>query len=187
MKYLITGLGNVGDEYQHTRHNIGFDVLDAFAKASGIFFQDRRYGAICEIKYKGRIFVLLKPSTYVNLSGKAVNYWLQNENIPVDNLLVICDDLALPFGSLRLKPKGSDGGHNGLRNINEVLGHNNYSRLRFGIGNNFNKGAQVDFVLDRWDSDEEKSLETRIPVIIDLIKSFGTIGVQLTMTQFNNK
>ena len=127
-------MGNVGDEYQHTRHNIGFDILDAFAKVSNIFFEDRRYGSVCEIKYKGRIFILLKPSTYVNLSGKAVNYWLKKESIPVDNLLVICDDIALPFGTLRLKPKGSDGGHNGLRNINEVLGHSNYSRLRFGEG-----------------------------------------------------
>ncbi len=187
MKYLITGLGNVGDQYQHTRHNIGFDVLDAFAGASNLFFQDRRYGAICEVKYKGRIFLLLKPSTFVNLSGKAVNYWLQNENIPIENLLVICDDLALPFGTIRLKPKGSDGGHNGLRNINEVLGHTNYSRLRFGIGNNFSKGAQVDFVLDRWSKEEEKLIEERMPVLMDIIKSFGTIGIQLTMTQFNNK
>jgi PTH1 family peptidyl-tRNA hydrolase len=187
MNFLIAGLGNVGVEYQHTRHNIGFDVLDVFSKASNIFFQDNRYGAICEIKYKGRKFVLLKPSTYVNLSGKAVNYWLAKESIPIENLLVICDDLALPFGTIRLKPKGSDGGHNGLRNINEVLGHNNYARLRFGIGNNFQKGTQVDFVLDKWEPEEEKILETRIPVVIEMIKSFGTIGLQLTMTQFNNK
>ena len=187
MKYLITGLGNVGAEYQHTRHNIGFDVLDAFAGTSNIFFQDNRYGAVCEIKYKGRIFVLLKPSTYVNLSGKAVNYWIHKENITIENLLIICDDLALPFGKIRLKLKGSDGGHNGLKNINEVLGHNNYSRIRFGIGNEFPKGSQVDFVLDRWDKEEEKQLEVRIPVVIDMIKSFGTVGAQLTMTNFNNK
>jgi len=187
MKYLITGLGNIGAEYQHTRHNIGFDVLDAFAGTSNIFFQDNRFGAVCEIKYKGRIFVLLKPSTYVNLSGKAVNYWMQKENIEIENLLVICDDLALPFGKIRLKLKGSDGGHNGLKNINEVLGHNNYSRLRFGIGNDFQKGSQVDFVLNRWDKEEEKQLEVRIPVVIDMIRSFGTVGPQLTMTNFNNK
>jgi len=187
MKYLITGLGNVGAEYQHTRHNIGFDVLDAFAGTSNIFFQDNRYGAVCEIKYKGRIFFLLKPSTYVNLSGKAVNYWIQKENIPIENLLVICDDLALPFGKIRLKLKGSDGGHNGLKNINEVLGHNNYSRIRFGIGNDFPKGTQVDFVLDKWDKEEERQLEVRIPVVIEMIKSFGTVGAQLTMTNFNNK
>lgn len=180
-------MGNIGDEYLRTRHNIGFDVLDAFSKASNIFFQDNRYGSLCEVKYKGRIFLLLKPSTYVNLTGKAVNYWLQKESIPIENLLVICDDLALPFGTIRLKPKGSDGGHNGLRNINEVLGHNNYSRLRFGIGNNYSKGAQVDFVLDKWNKEEEKQIEERMPVLLDIIRSFGTIGINLTMTQYNNK
>ena len=187
MKYLIVGLGNVGTEYQHTRHNIGFEILDTFAKASNICFQDKRYGFVAEYKYKGRSFVLLKPSTYVNLSGKAVNYWLQKENIPVENLLVILDDLALPLGSLRLRSKGSDGGHNGLKNINEILGRNDYARLRFGISSNFPKGYQVDYVLGTWSGEEEKVLEERIPVAIEMIRSFGTIGVQLTMSQFNNK
>ena len=187
MKYLIVGIGNVGEDYQHTRHNIGFDILDALAKASNICFQDNRYGATTEYKFKGRIFVLLKPSTYVNLSGKAVNYWLQKENIPVENLLVILDDLALPLGTIRLRSKGSDGGHNGLKNINEVLGRNDYARLRFGIGNEFPKGYQVDYVLGRWNAEEHKILDERIPVIFEIIKGFGTIGVQRTMSQFNNK
>jgi peptidyl-tRNA hydrolase, PTH1 family len=187
LKYLIVGLGNVGEDYQHTRHNIGFEVLDALAKASNICFQDKRYGFITEFKYKGRTFVLLKPSTYVNLSGKAVNYWLQKESISIENLLVILDDIALPLGTLRLRAKGSDGGHNGLNNINEVLARNDYARLRFGIGNDFPKGYQVDFVLGRWTKEEEKVLDERIPVATDIIKSFGTIGVHMTMTQYNNK
>lgn len=187
MKYLIVGLGNVGNEYRHTRHNIGFEVLDALAEASNICFQDKRYGFVTEFKYKGRTFVLLKPSTYVNLSGKAVNYWLQKENIPIENLLVILDDLILPLGTLRLRSKGSDGGHNGLKNINEILGRNDYARLRFGIGNDFPKGYQVDYVLGNWSDDEKEVLNDRIPVAIGIIKSFGTAGIQLTMTQFNNK
>lgn len=187
MKYLIVGLGNIGSEYHNTRHNIGFNVLDAFAKASNICFEDKRYGAVTEYKFKGRVLVLLKPSTYMNLSGKAVSYWLQKENIPFENLLVIVDDLALPLGTLRIKPKGSDGGHNGLKSINEVLGRQDYARLRFGIGNDFPKGHQVDFVLGEWAADEKKVLETRIPVAFDIIKSIATIGTQLTMTQFNNK
>lgn len=187
MKYLIVGLGNVGNEYRHTRHNIGFEVLDALAEASNICFQDKRYGFVTEFKYKGRTFVLLKPSTYVNLSGKAVNYWLQKENIPIENLLVILDDLILPLGTLRLRSKGSDGGHNGLKNINEILGRNDYARLRFGIGNDFPKGYQVDYVLGNWSDDEKEVLNDRIPVAIEIIKSFGTAGIQLTMTQFNNK
>jgi len=187
LKYLIVGLGNVGNEYRHTRHNIGFEVLDALAEASNICFQDKRYGFVTEFKYKGRTFVLLKPSTYVNLSGKAVNYWLQKENIPIENLLVILDDLILPLGTLRLRSKGSDGGHNGLKNINEILGRNDYARLRFGIGNDFPKGYQVDYVLGNWSDDEKEVLNDRIPVAIEIIKSFGTAGIQLTMTQFNNK
>lgn len=187
MKYLIAGLGNIGDEYQHTRHNIGFDVLDAFAKASNICFEDKRYGAVAEWKFKGRTFILLKPSTYMNLSGKAIHYWLQKENVPFENLLVILDDLALPLGTVRIKPKGSDGGHNGLKSINEVLGRQDYTRVRFGIGNEFSKGRQVDFVLGKWSPEEMKLLETRMPLAIDIIKSFGTIGAQLTMTQFSNK
>lgn len=187
MKYLIAGLGNIGNEYHHTRHNIGFDILDAFAKASNICFQDNRYGAITEFRFKGRTFILLKPSTFMNLSGKAVHYWLQKENIPIENLLVILDDIALPLGTLRLRSKGSDGGHNGLKNINEVLGRNDYARLRFGIGNEYPKGRQVDFVLGKWDKEEEKILDDRMPIVVEMIKSFGTIGVNMTMTQFNNK
>jgi peptidyl-tRNA hydrolase, PTH1 family len=187
LKYLIVGIGNVGEDYQHTRHNIGFDVLDALAKASNICFQDNRYGFIAEYKFKGRIFILLKPSTYVNLSGKAVNYWLQKENIPIENLLVILDDIALPLGTIRLRSKGSDGGHNGLKNINEVLGRNDYARLRFGIGNEFPKGYQVDYVLGNWNEEEHKILDERIPTVFEIIKSFGTIGVHRTMSQYNNK
>jgi len=184
---LIVGLGNVGDEYQHTRHNIGFDVLDALAKASNIYFEDNRYGSVAEYKHKGRTFILLKPSTYVNLSGKAVNYWLQKEKIPIENFLVILDDLAIPLGTLRLRSKGGDGGHNGLKNINEILGRNDYARLRFGISSDFPKGYQIDYVLGKWTKEEEKILDERMPLVIEIIKSFGTIGIQLTMTQFNNK
>lgn len=184
---MIAGLGNIGNEYHHTRHNIGFDILDAFAKASNICFQDNRYGAITEFRFKGRSFILLKPSTFMNLSGKAVHYWLQKENIPIENLLVILDDIALPLGTLRLRSKGSDGGHNGLKNINEVLGRNDYARLRFGIGNEYPKGRQVDFVLGKWEKEEEKILDDRMPIVVEMIKSFGTIGVNMTMTQFNNK
>jgi peptidyl-tRNA hydrolase, PTH1 family len=187
LKYLIAGLGNIGDEYANTRHNIGFMVLDALAKASNICFNDSRYGAVAEYKFKGRTYILLKPSTYVNLSGKAVNYWLQKENIPLENLLVILDDLALPFGTLRLKGNGSDGGHNGLKNINEVMGTSNYARLRFGIGNNFSKGTQIDYVLGKWDADELKVLPERFERCTEIIKSIGTIGLQRTMNQYNNK
>lgn len=187
MKYLIAGLGNIGDEYAHTRHNIGFDVLDALAKASNIYFDDKRYAFRAEMKYKSRILILVKPTTFMNLSGKAINYWLQKEQIPVENLLVIVDDLALPFGSLRLRPKGSDGGHNGLFDINQVLGRQDYTRLRFGIGNQFNKGQQVDFVLSKWDEEEKKLLAPRIEIACDIIKSFITIGLDRTMTAHNNK
>jgi PTH1 family peptidyl-tRNA hydrolase len=187
MKFLITGLGNIGDEYQFTRHNIGFEVLDAFAKASNICFEDKRYGFVANFKLKGRTFVLLKPSTYVNLSGKAVSYWMQKENIPIENLLVISDDLALPMGTLRLRAKGSDGGHNGLKNITEVLGSSDYARLRFGISDNFAKGRQVDYVLGRWSKDEEKVLQERIPLVMEIIKSFGLAGLHMTMNQYNNK
>lgn len=187
MKYLIVGLGNIGDEYQFTRHNIGFEVLDALAGASNICFMDKRYGFVAEYKFKGRTFVLLKPGTYMNLSGRAVNYWLQQEKIPVENLLVIVDDLALPLGTLRLRQKGSDGGHNGLKNINEVLGRQDYARLRFGIGDEFRKGQQVDYVLGRWTAGEKEIIDKRVHMAVEMIKSFGTIGIQLTMTQFNNK
>ncbi|MBS2097121.1 aminoacyl-tRNA hydrolase [Carboxylicivirga linearis] len=187
MKYLIVGLGNIGDEYAQTRHNIGFDVLDELAREYDLQFKDERYGAVCTYKFKSRQFILLKPNTYVNLSGKAVNYWLQKEKIPLKNLLVIVDDLALPFGSLRLKTKGGDAGHNGLKSIQSILGGTNYSRLRFGIGNEFQKGQQVDFVLGRWSDDENETLKDRKKLAIDIIKAFGTIGASQTMNQFNNK
>lgn len=186
-KSLIVGLGNIGAEYKNTRHNIGFQILDALAEASSISFSTDRYGDRSEFKWKGRPFVLIKPSTYMNLSGKAVNYWLQKEKIPVSQLLVITDDLALPFGKLRLKAKGSDGGHNGLKNIQQILGHPNYARLRFGVGNEFAKGKQVDYVLGEWDSAEEKELQPRIDLAIEMIKSFGTAGLPRTMNDYNNR
>lgn len=187
MKYLIAGLGNVGEEYQSTRHNIGFKVLDALAEASNITFKDKRYGFVAELKYKSRILILLKPSTYVNLSGRAVNYWLQKEKIPVENLLVISDDLALPFGKLRLKSKGSAGGHNGLESINATLGRQDYARLRFGIGNDFFPGQQVNYVLGEWSEDEKKILPERIDVSQKIILSFSTLGIEHTMNLFNNR
>ena len=185
MKYLIVGLGNIGDGYADTRHNIGFMVLDAMATASNAFFTDRRYGFTSTVKHKGRVFVLLKPSTYMNLSGNAVRYWLKKEKIPVENLLVIVDDLALPLGSIRMRPKGSDGGHNGLAHINSVLTTSEYARIRVGIGNGFSKGTQVDYVLGRWSAEEKKFLGERIAIVIEMIRSFGTAGTDLTMTTFN--
>lgn len=187
VKYLIIGLGNIGREYEHTRHNIGFDVLDQLAKQENIEFGDRRYGSVTEYKFKGRTFILLKPSTYVNLSGKAINYWMKQEKIAAERLLVVLDDLALPFGTLRLKAKGSDAGHNGLKNINQVLGHNQYARLRFGIGDNYSRGRQIDYVLGAWERDEEAALPERIDKAIEIIKGFGTIGLAQTMSQYNNK
>jgi PTH1 family peptidyl-tRNA hydrolase len=187
MKYLIVGLGNIGNEYHNTRHNIGFTILDAFAEASNVFFAENRYGATCEVKMKGRTLILLKPSTFMNLSGNALRYWMQKENISIDNVLVLVDDLALPFGTLRLKPKGSDAGHNGLKNIQEILGHNNYARLRFGIGNDFGKGQQVQYVLGKWTDDQMKTIPDRCKTSIEMIKSFCLAGLELTMTQFNGK
>ena len=185
-KRLIAGLGNIGPEYRNTRHNIGFQILDAFAESSDISFSADRYGDRAEFKWKGKLFLLLKPGTYMNLSGKAVNYWLQKEKIPVTQLLVVADDLALPFGKLRLKGKGSDGGHNGLRNVQHWLGHPNYPRLRFGIGNNFVRGRQTDYVLSSWSPEEQNALPERIHLAIEMIKSFGTAGLQHTMNDFNN-
>jgi PTH1 family peptidyl-tRNA hydrolase len=187
LKYLVAGLGNPGKEYENTRHNIGFKVLDALIEASNAVFSDQRYGWVSEYKFKGRTFVLLKPSTYMNLSGRAVNYWLQKENIALENLLVVVDDLALPLGTLRLRAKGSDAGHNGLRNITEVLGSQEYARLRIGIGDNFRQGQQIDYVLGEWDKQEKLELPAIIDASIEIIKSFGTIGVQQTMTFFNKR
>ena len=187
MKYLIVGLGNIGDEYRETRHNIGFMVLDALAKASNIVFKDGRYGATTTLSVKGRQLILLKPSTYMNLSGNAVRYWMQQEKIPLENVLVVVDDLALPFGSLRLKGKGSDAGHNGLKHIAATLGTQNYARLRFGIGNDFPKGAQVDYVLGNFDEEDRKQMPERLELAGEIIKSFCLAGLNLTMNQYNYK
>jgi len=187
MKYMIVGLGNIGDDYSDTRHNIGFTVLDAMAQASNTAFKDKRYGSIASIKHKGRDLILLKPSTFMNLSGNAVRYWLLKENIPVENMLVIVDDIALPLGSFRMRPKGSDGGHNGLAHISSVLATDEYARIRVGIGNDFRRGSQVNYVLGIWNEDEKKILDEKIPVVIDMIRSFGIAGVELTMTAFNKK
>jgi PTH1 family peptidyl-tRNA hydrolase len=187
MKYLIVGLGNMGDEYVHTRHNIGWDVADALVNEAESSFSDSRLAYKADVKIKGRLLVVIKPTTYMNLSGKAVNYWMQKENIPVENVIILVDDLALPLGSLRLRPNGSDAGHNGLRNIHETLGHQNYTRLRIGIGNNFAKGRQVEFVLGKWDSTEWDALQPRIKTACNIVKSFVTIGLERTMTAFNNK
>ena len=187
MKYLIVGLGNPGSEYQDTRHNIGFTILDAFARASNVFFEDHRYGFTCQVKLKGHTLVLLKPTTFMNLSGNAVRYWMNKEKIEAENILVVVDDIALPFGTLRLKPKGSDAGHNGLRSIQDILGHNLYARLRFGIGSDFPRGGQVRYVLGKWDKDELASIPERAGIAIEMISSFCLTGLELTMTQFNKK
>ncbi len=187
MKYLIVGLGNIGAEYAETRHNIGFKVLDALAKASNAVFCSERYGSITEVKHKGKTLFLLKPSTYMNLSGKAVNYWMKMEKIPIENILIVVDDIALPFGTIRMRAKGSDGGHNGLKNITEILGNSDYARLRFGIGSDFPKGSQIDYVLGEWTSEEEEKLHERINYAIEAIKSFAAIGCERTMNFFNKK
>lgn len=187
MKYLIVGLGNIGYEYQGTRHNIGFSILDAFAKASNIVFSDGRYGATATVSIKGQQLILLKPSTYMNLSGNAVRYWMQKENIDLERLLIVVDDLALPFGALRLKGKGSDAGHNGLKHIAAMLNTQNYARLRFGIGNEFSKGGQIDFVLGQFTSEEQETIGERIQIACDIIKSFCLAGINITMNQFNKK
>lgn len=186
MKYLVTGLGNVGDEYHNTRHNIGFTILDTLAKASGIVFSDKRYGFVTEYKYKSRTFILLKPNTYVNLSGKAVNYWMQKESVSPENLLILLDDLSLPFGTIRLRARGGDGGHNGLTSIIENLGHPDFARLRFGIGGDFPYGLQVNYVLGQWNDEETAALPGKIKVCTEIIQSFGTLGIERTMNLFNN-
>lgn len=187
MKYLIAGLGNIGSEYDQTRHNIGFDVLDQLAKEFDEKFETDRLASVCKFRHKSRTFVLIKPTTYMNLSGRAVKYWMDAEKISIDNLLVVTDDLALDLGTLRMRPKGSPGTHNGLENIIQVLGQNNFARLRFGIGNQFQKGRQVDFVLGKWRPSEQPFIDEKIPIALDMIKSFGTIGIQRTMNLFNNK
>ncbi len=185
-KYLIVGLGNVGNEYELTRHNTGFMVLDAFAKASNIHFEDRRYGFVAETTIKGRKVFLLKPSTFMNLSGNAVRYWLNKENIDESRLLVISDDVALPLGDFRLKAGGSNGGHNGLGHIQQLIGQN-FARLRVGIGNDFPRGMQVEWVLGRYSEEELKVLQPSIDLGVEIIKSFVLAGVDLTMNQFNKQ
>lgn len=188
MKYLIVGLGNIGDEYRNTRHNIGFNILDALAKASNIVFNDnKRYGSIAQMSLKGRQLILLKPSTFMNLSGNAVRYWMQQENIPIENVLILVDDLALPFGELRMKPKGSDAGHNGLKHIAATLGTENFARLRFGIGNDFPRGGQIDYVLGHFTDEDMKTMDERLATADEMIKSFVLAGIQNTMNEFNHK
>jgi PTH1 family peptidyl-tRNA hydrolase len=187
LKYLIAGLGNIGAEYSGTRHNIGFMILDALAGASNTPFESRRLADRCEVKHRGRSYVLIKPSTYVNLSGRSVHYWLKKEKIPVEKLLVVLDDIALPFGRLRLRAKGGSGGHNGLEHINQIIGTHNYARLRFGIGNEFHPGQQVNHVLGEWAPEEKPGLEERIRTAIEIIFSFGSIGLERTMNIYNQK
>ena len=186
-KFLIAGLGNIGPKYENTRHNIGFKILDELAAKQEAVFTTQKLGDIAQFRYKGRTFVLLKPSTYMNLSGKAVNYWLQKEKIAVENLLVVTDDLNLPFGTLRLKTKGSDGGHNGLKDIQAQLNTTKYNRFRFGISAEFSKGQQIDYVLGEWSEEELKELPERLKISAELIESFATAGVSNTMNSFNGK
>ncbi|WP_092206785.1 aminoacyl-tRNA hydrolase [Bizionia echini] len=186
-KFLIVGLGNIGDKYQNTRHNIGFKILDFLANKEDLTFTTDKLGDLTTYKFKGRTFILLKPSTYMNLSGKSVLYWLTKEKIPLENLLIITDDLNLPFGSIRLKTKGSDGGHNGLKDIQDKLNTTKYNRFRFGISNEFSQGRQVDYVLGEWSDDEYKLLRERLEKSVELIKSFGTAGINNTMNTFNGK
>ncbi len=183
-KFLIVGLGNIGDEYAMTRHNTGFMVLDAFAKASNIVFEDKRYGFVAETSLKGRKVILLKPSTFMNLSGNAVRYWLNKESIDQQRLLVVSDDVALPLGAFRLKANGSNGGHNGLGHIQQLIGQN-YARLRMGIGNDYPQGGQIDWVLGRYSEEEMKLLQPRIDLAVDVIKSFVLAGIDITMNQYN--
>ncbi|WP_395634079.1 aminoacyl-tRNA hydrolase [Flavobacterium sp.] len=186
-KYLIVGLGNIGAEYVNTRHNIGFKIVDFVAQKQGISFETAKLGAIAEYSVKGRKLILLKPNTYMNLSGKAVHYWMEKENIPKENVLVITDDLNLPFGTIRIKGKGSDGGHNGLKNIQLLLNSTEYPRFRFGISDQFKKGQQVDYVLGEWDEEEKAKLPERYEVAKQIIESFALAGLNNTMNSFNGK
>jgi PTH1 family peptidyl-tRNA hydrolase len=187
LKFLIVGLGNPGIDYVHTRHNIGFDVLDHLSCDAGVTFSSDRLADVAHLKLRGKPVILVKPTTYMNLSGKAVNYWMQAERVPLENVLVVTDDIALPEGTIRIKLKGSDGGHNGLKSINEVIGTSNYARLRFGVGNNFLKGQQADYVLGHWPADQEKLVADKIKVAADAIRSFVTVGPVFTMNLFNRQ
>ena len=184
-KFLIIGLGNIGPEYVHTRHNIGFDVVDAFVLKQGGFFKSDRLADVAELKWKGKIFICIKPTTFMNLSGKAFKYWMDKENIAVENTLTIVDDLALPISKIRLRASGSDAGHNGLKDIQLTLGTDAYPKLRFGIGNDFKKGQQVDFVLGRWSDNEKKIVASKIEKCVEVIESFATMGLSRTMTMAN--
>jgi PTH1 family peptidyl-tRNA hydrolase len=187
MKYLIVGLGNVGNEYAHTRHNIGFDVVNAFVIKHGGQLTNARLAYIAEIKFKGRKLVCICPTTYVNLSGNSIKYWMDKENIPIENILVILDDVALSLNKLRLRPGGNDGGHNGLKSINAILGTKNYPRLRFGIGNDYPKGLQADFVLSKWKKEEEPLVKLKIDRSIEVIETFAFAGITTAMNAVNNK
>ncbi|MFT3884462.1 MAG: aminoacyl-tRNA hydrolase [Flavobacteriales bacterium] len=187
MKYLIVGLGNPGPEYAGTRHNIGFQVLDALAGASGSVFSPARYGDVAELRHKGRTFILLKPATFMNLSGKAVRYWMEQEHVPADRVLVVADDLALPFGKVRLRGSGGAGGHNGLTSIIELIGTEDFPRLRFGIGSDFARGRQSEFVLGHWNAEEQKALPERIELASKAILQFGLLGIAHAMNAFNKR
>ncbi len=184
-KFLIVGLGNIGSDYDNTRHNIGFKILDELALKENITFENQKLGAISQFRFKGRTFVLLKPSTYMNLSGKAVKFWMTKEKILLENILIVCDDLNITFGTIRVKGKGSAGGHNGLKDINAQLNTQNYARFRFGVGDEFSKGRQVDYVLGKWNPEEEAKLNERLNKSCELIKSFGTAGLNNTMNSYN--
>ena len=186
-KFLIVGLGNIGPKYHNTRHNIGFKTLDYLAEKENLTWETAKLGDITVYKVKGRSFLLLKPSTYMNLSGQAVKYWLDKEKIPLENLLIVTDDLNLPFGSIRVKIKGSDGGHNGLKDIQNVLQTTKYNRFRFGISNEFSKGSQIDYVLGDWSLDEEKQLPERLEISKKIIESFALAGINITMNSYNGK
>lgn len=187
MKYLIVGLGNIGPEYRETRHNIGFMVVDALARLNNTPFVSGRYGSTAAFSIKGQQLLLLKPSTFMNLSGLAVRYWMQEEKIPLENVLIVVDDLALPFGTLRLKGKGSDAGHNGLKHIAATLGTQGYARLRFGIGNDFPRGGQIDYVLGRFTNEDLKTMDERLEMAGEIIKSFCLAGINITMNQYNKR
>jgi PTH1 family peptidyl-tRNA hydrolase len=186
-KFLIVGLGNIGAEYVNTRHNIGFKVLDFLARKESLDFQTVKLGALAEYKVKGRTLLLLKPNTYMNLSGKAIQYWMEKEKIAKENILVITDDLNLPFGTIRIKPKGSDGGHNGLKSTQQTLNSSDYPRFRFGISDEFKKGKQVDYVLGEWDEEEKTKLSERMEIAVQAIQSFALSGLENTMTTYNGK
>ena len=186
MKFLIVGLGNIGNEYAHTRHNIGFDIVHSFVTKYGQQLKSERLAYKAEVRWKGRIFICICPTTYMNLSGKAVKYWVEKEKIDIQNILVIVDDIALPLNKLRLRPGGSAAGHNGLKSIQEELGTPEYPKLRFGIGNNYPRGMQSDFVLGKWNKDEEPLVQLKIEKSIEIIEDFATIGITLTMTKINN-